>query len=348
MLPCGTSRPARDSGGVEAPTTMRYMPDGPGLDGTPHLRLGVAPPARPAPALQLGVEPGVPVLPGCEADTATALVLNLLRSPAGRARIERIDAVTAATFSGDHLFAMWALAEPDAALARAEALDDAARAVEYGVCRSDEATQIACFCRAYPEETGVQEPALLYSALLPQVQALLDRPKDFDLYWIGEYSDVLRANHMLHSGAVVVDDHPELDLTVIHTPLRLHDFTRLTVASQFRLLTVRSENTYMLEYRRESWTQFRSRRPQPRIDLRPLATRLNMFELAQGTWRAGALDEPVPRLIFDDGRGVASPSKIDADTVIAEVLDHLREGARRPELWWRPPPAAAPSAPEKP
>jgi hypothetical protein len=307
---------------------MRYVPDGPEVDAVAHVRLGPTPYGRAAPALTLGTEPGITLPAAWRADTTAAVVLRLLRTPAGREALGGLEAVTSDAFSGDRLLAMWALTAPEAALARAEAIDDAARAAEFGVCRSEEATQIACFLRAYPEETGVRHPALLYSALLPQVERLLDTPKAFDLYWIGEYSDVLRANHLLHSGAVQIEDYPELDLTVMQTPLRLHDFTRLTAAAMFRLLTVRSENTYTLEYRRESWVQYQSRRPLPRLDLRPLAQRLNLFERAPGTWRAEPLTDPIPRLLLDAGDGRPAPSSIDAETVIAEVLDFLRAAGR--------------------
>ena len=315
---------------------MRYVPDGPELDAVPHVRLGRTPGGRAAPAMELGTEPGVTLPPALRADTTTGVVLNLLRSPGDWQKLDGVSAVTSASFSGDLLCALWALTDPQGALARAEQIEESARAMEFGVCRSEEAAQIACFIRAYPEESGITEPVLLYSALLPQVARLLDAPREFDLYWIGEYSDVLRANHLLHSGAVQIEDYPELDLTIMQTPLRLHDLTRLTATSGFRLLTIRSENTYTLEYRRESWVQYCSRRPLPRIDLRPLAQRLNLFERAPGAWCAEPVIEPAPRLFLDDGRGIAAPSRIDAETVVAEVLDFLRTGARRPELHWTP------------
>lgn len=315
---------------------MRYVPDSPAVDALPHARLGPVPAGRRAPQLVLGTEPGVVLPPALRADTMATLVLRLLRSPDHRSLLDGIEAVTTDTFSGDRLLALWALCAPEEALARAEAIDDAARAAEFGVVRSEQAAQIACFFRAYPDEAGVQDAALLYSALLPQVARLVDRPRDFDLYWIGEYSDVIQSENLLRSGAVQIEDEPELDLTVLTTPLRLHDLTRFTAASQFRLLTVRSENTYTLEYRRESWVQFQSRRPLPRVDLRPLAARLNLFERTPGVWRAEPVTEPTPRLFLDAGAGRPAPSSIDATTVIAEVKDYLRTAARRPELHWSP------------
>lgn len=315
---------------------MRYVPDSPTIEALRHARIGPVPPGRTAPTLALGNEPGTGVPPRYGADTATGVALQLLRSPDAAALLSGLEAVTTHSFSGDRLLAMWALCSPDEALARARLLVAAARAAEFGVAHAEEAAQIACFFRAYPEESGIEDAAALYTDLLPKVRQLLDRPKDFDLYWIGEYSDVLQANNLLGSGAVQIENDPSLDLSLIHTPLRLHDLTRLTAAACSRLLTVRSENTYVLEYRRESWVPFPEGHPLPRIDLRPLAQRLNLFERAPGRWQAEPLDVPVPRLFLDAGQGRPAPSTIAAATVIDEVVSYLQDAARRTELHWTP------------
>lgn len=321
---------------IEANVPMRYLPDGPALDGLPHLRLGPTPPGRPTPALTLCAGPGAAVPPALRADTVTGMALRLLRTTDTRAALDGIETVTTGVFDGDHLLALFALTQPDAALARVGQLESAARAVAFGVCRSEEERQIACFVRSYPDEAGIHDPAALYATLVPEAVRLLDSPRDFDLYWIGEYSDVLRADYLLNSGAVQVDEAPDLDLTTIQTPLDLHDLVRLTAARGHRVLTVRSENTYILEYRRESWVRFPLVRPLPRIDLRPLAQRLGLFERAPGVWRTDPVTDPTPRLFLDDGRGRPSPSTLDAQTVIAEVMDYLRAAGRRPELQWTP------------
>ena len=314
---------------------MHYVPDSGELYALAHVRLGPAPANAPQPTLHLGNEPGIRLPLHLRADTTAEIVLRLLRSE-DAARLHQLTAVTSAHFQPGHLLAMWALCEPADALARAERLEDAARAAEFGVRRSSEAVQVACFLRAYREETGITDDAELYRALLPHIGRLLDRPKDFDLYWVGEYSDVIQSDSLLGSGAVQVEVFDEIDLTVMYTPLRLHDITRYSATPTFRLLTVRSENTYILEYRRESWVQYRSRRPLPRTDLAPLAHRLNLFERAPGRWRADPVTLPVPRMYLDAGDGRPAPSSIDAATVVAETVEYLRLTARRRELHWSP------------
>lgn len=313
-----------------------YAPDTPALDGRPHLRVGLAPAGRRPPDLAVGNEPGLDMPAAPRADTAAAAALAFLRSAGSAERLATLEAMTSATFSAGHLFAMWALANPDDALSLATKLEEAALAVEFHTARTDDAAKIACFFRGYAEESGITDDAEIYQDLLPQAGKLLEQPRDFDLLWIGHYTDILQANSVLNSGAVQIDEYDDLDLTVMQTPLRLDDITRMNAAGHYRLLTVRSENTFTLEYRRESWVRYRSRRPLPRIDLRPLAARLNMFERAEGQWRAAAMTVPVARLFFDAGTGRSSPSLLSAETVIAETLDHLRAGARRPEWQWSP------------
>lgn len=132
-----------------------------------------------------------------------------------------------------------------------------------------------------------------------------------------------------------VEEDPDLDLAVLDTPLDLHDLTRLSCSALPRLLTIRSENTYTFEYRFEGWVQYQSRRVLPRIDLAPLAQRLNLFERRSGRWRAEPMRQPVARLFLDDGAGPA-PSSLDRETLVAELLDYLRANAGNHALQWSP------------
>jgi hypothetical protein len=274
--------------------------------------------------------------PALRAATGTEIVLNLLRSPDAAERLAGIEAVTCETCDADGLLAVWALLHPEPALHRAHRITAAARAGAFGVWDEDEAAQFVCWVINYPEDLGITDPAEAIHTLLPQVPGMLDRPRDHDLYWIGEYSDVITADAMFRSGAVEVEEHPTIDLAVLHTPLRLHDLVRFRPSVMSRHLTVRAENTYIVEYRRESWTPYPDRRVPPRIDLRPLAARLNLFERNPGHWRAEPVSERKPRLFLDRGDGRSAPSSLDAETAIAEVVDYLTANATKEDLLWTP------------
>jgi hypothetical protein len=306
-------------------------------------------PHDPRARLELSNWPGSNTPREFAADTGAETVLRFLRSPTAEVALRELRVASSPRFDGGALLALWALLSPAQALANAQRLIAAARAAEFGVGEGIEARAFVCTVNAFqnPDESPLG-PALaalsederstrLFEALLPQVGAMLENIRAFDLLWFGEYSDVLQSEHLLESGAVQVESVPELDLVVLDTPLRLHPLVALTATTGFsRLLTVRSENTYSLTYRYESWVRYQSYRPLPRIELGRLATRLNMFELHAGSWRADAAATPTAALYLDDGRGGPTPSSLDRETALAEMLEYLRAHQADERLHWRP------------
>ncbi len=293
--------------------------------------------------------PGVPTPKEFLGDSGAETVLRLLRSGLADEILAGIDAATSTRFDCGGLLALWALLNPDEALGREAPLTAAARAAEFGVSVSFEASAVVMTVSTYmrandsplaAELEGLVDEdrvTLLYARLLPQIGALLDNVKPFEMLWFAEYTDVMQSNALLHSGAVLIEMLPELDLVILDTPLRLHPLVRLTAAAGgSRLLTVRSENTFSLDYRYESWVQYQSRRPLPRIALSPLAARLNLFERRDGRWRAQEVSSPTPRLYFDDGSGRPSPSSIARETVVEEIADYLAAHRDDQSLLWSP------------
>jgi hypothetical protein len=59
--------------------------------------------------------------------------------------------------------------------------------------------------------------------------------------------------------------------------------------------------TYELTYRYETWVQYQTRRPRPRVDLTSLADRLNSEETAPGRWVAQPASALTPVLRLDGG-----------------------------------------------
>lgn len=312
---------------------MRYIAYGSESATTPHLLWGTR--AVAGTVLALSHEPGGRLLEPEHGDTHAETALLLARS--GRlAELEHVTpGVTSDHFDADRLLAVWVCQEPEAALLRADAVIAAARAGIYGVYERDEAAQFACWVRSILDEQRPVDDDAAFQVTLPLVQAVLDSPREHDLTWIGEYSDVIVSKSMLNSGAVQFDHYDDLGLTVMHTPIDLHDLVRLSAVSTPRLLTVRSENTYVFEYRRESWVRRRTPAP-PRVHLSSFASRLNLFERNEGRWRADPIDAPVSRLYLDGGLGRFAPSSIDVEVVIEELLDYLRAAATIPDMCWSP------------
>lgn len=316
---------------------MQYVADPTRLGSAPHLAVA----SRPSPGAARTVSnlPGAPPSVTPHADTTVEMVLALLGSERGRQRLDGLEFVSSDHFDADSLLGVWAVLNPDQALARSAAVEAAARAGIFGVARTTAAAQFACWVASIVGEKCLTDPAEAMEYALPRVAEVLDDPRSHDLDWIGEYSDVINANAMLHSGAVEIEEYDDLDLAVMATPIWLHDVTRFSAMRGFRVLTVLTENHYTVEYRAESWVQYRSRTPAPRVDLRPLAARLNLFERNPGVWRATATDARNARLYLDNGSGRIAPSSIDAETVTAETLDFFRDASRRIDLHWSPYPS---------
>ena len=102
---------------------------------------------------------------------------------------------------------------------------------------------------------------------------------------------------MIANGVVTIEEIPEIDLAVVTIPddetsrrghrfagesfegvhpMALHNATHC-----LRLLVVHGRR-YQFVDRYETWVQYRSRRPLPRVDMRPLAERLTECEQRLG------------------------------------------------------------------
>ncbi len=64
---------------------------------------------------------------------------------------------------------------------------------------------------------------------------------------------------------------------------------------RFAVVVVRDQN-YEFTYRYETWVQYRSRRPRPRVDLTGLAEQLNDQESSPGRWTADPVSSLTPNL----------------------------------------------------
>jgi hypothetical protein len=76
-------------------------------------------------------------------------------------------------------------------------------------------------------------------------------------------------------------------------------------------------------YRYESWVQMVSYRPQPRVDLSPLAEELCTLETQGARWTFDGVDQLTPALHLDD----ATESTIDPDRFLVMLGDALTTGA---------------------
>ena len=249
-------------------------------------------------------------------------------------------------FDQDGLVAIHALSAPDHALAHRELLEDLAAAGDFATYRFREAARLSMVVHAFvdPERSPVTRPvedADLYRELLgrlPELAADPDAAKDL---WEEEDQALSESEAALASGRVRITEHPEVDLAVVDfadagphwsghrfSDQRFEDIHPMAVnnaTDRFALLVVRGRR-YRFTYRYETWVQYRSRRPKPRVDLAPLAEELTAAEPGGARWFAEPVGDLAPVLALVDG----DESGLDHGAVLERLTRHL---ATAPAAW---------------
>lgn len=294
-------------------------------------------------------------------DTSTEIALAWIEDHDPR---EVAAIVTNNHFDEDGLLGMFALLEPALAWRHRQLMADTARAADLGEYRSREAARLFFVLEGHadprrsplPPATFHGSPrdrvAALYRAMLPRLPSLLAAPGRWRTLWLDQEQHLEASEALLDSGRASIEEEPELDLAIIRIPeglpprpvwrylereeavlhpLAIHRRTRAgrLVRIQGRCLSV--------QYRYESWLQLASRRPAMRVDLHPLADRLNQHE-RNGHW------------VWEDTLGIAPRLYLAGATASSllpgAILRELRrELASQPPVWdpynWRVPPPEA-------
>jgi Family of unknown function (DUF6687) len=301
---------------------MRYVPCEE-LGGRPCIVVDGA--ARAEALMTLSHWPGSGTPAILQDDLSTQIVFHYLDHPELHVAV---DAATNDHFDEDGLAGLFTLTRPEEALVRRQAVCDFASAGDFGTYSNREAAYCAFVVSAYadpersplgasffrqPESTRV---AGLYTELLGHFPALLDRPQRYADLWRDEAKVLDATERAVRSGIIRIEEVPALDLAVVTLPpdatsTRVHRFAQVrqleyhpmaiyNATQRLRILYLKGRS-YELEYRYESWVQYMSRRPLPRVDLSPLAERLSVDEAAAssnqraGTWTFDGVAALTPR-----------------------------------------------------
>jgi hypothetical protein len=301
-------------------------------------------------ALTLSHWPGSPTPPELREDLSAQIAFRALDHPAW---FEGIDVVSNNHFDQDGLASAYALVDPEAALARRDAVIDVARAGDFGTFACRDSARIAMavaayedprsspldsalLTRPYPEVT-----AFLYHALLPRFSEMLDHPDRHRDLWEHEDEHLGASISAVERGIVHIDENCAVDLAVVTVPEEwaprpTHRFTQEwteavhpmavnNATERFRILLVQGHR-YRLELRYESWVMFVSHPVVPRPDLRLLADELTALEPRHVCWEADPPGSLTPQLrIVDDDESNLSP-----ELVATHVVAFL---ARAPAAW---------------
>lgn len=302
---------------------MRYAPYDT-LDGVPHVIVDGK--AREDTVLTLSHWPGSATHEALRADLSAEIAFRYLDHPE---LAVPVDVVSNNHFDHDGLASVFVLVEPQAAVARRERVVDFARAGDFARFETRAAAQASFAMTSLQREVEGDR----YTALLPCLPEVLDRPERFRDRWEDEDAHLAESEAAIASGTVQIDELPELDLAIVTVPETwserqvprfnsvepgaVHPMAVHNATDRFRVLYRRGRR-YELQLRYETWVQYVSRRPLPRPDLRPLAAELSARE-GTGSWVFEDVGGMTPRLRLEG----AEESSIAPEPFVDAVVDAL-------------------------
>jgi hypothetical protein len=305
------------------------------LDGEPNVIVDGS--ATGGTVLTLSHWPKSPVPAGLERDLSAEMALAYLAR--GDLHGDAL-AVSNNHFDQDGLVSVFALSQPSEAAARQEFLVDVAAAGDFATFRNRDAARVSMIIAAFadPERSplgalgdGSYESRVgaLYPEMLRLLPEFCDDPSRWRELWTDEDATLAASEALIDNGTVTIDENDALDLAVIHVPesapsagghrfgggrweLGLHPMAVCNATERFVVLTVRGPR-YEVLYRYETWVQYWTRRPRPRVDLGPLAERLNAGERGGAVWAFEGVDALAPRLyVVNDAATTLSPHEFQA------------------------------------
>lgn len=263
--------------------------------------------------------------PELKADLSAEIVFNFLDWAEAESIKGKAEAVSNNHFDEDGLVGIFALLNPEAAQEEKELLLDIATAGDFGTYKNREAAQVTfvlqawaqpdksplkrtVFRRPYDEITGI-----LYEELLPRFSNIFQRVNFLEQYWKDEDELLAWSENAIQAGSIKIDEYPHLDFSVIETPGTkewvdsrpivdgarwthsvCHQFAAHNATTSSRILVTDGKH-HDFYYRYETWVETVVRKPQPRLDLKPIAERLNRLE-GKSLWTAENIKDIVPHL----------------------------------------------------
>lgn len=258
---------------------------------------------------------GAPTPAAVKDDTSAAIVLNAMRQNLPELNLPY---VTANHFDVDGFVGVWALLNPEQALEQEELLRQMAligdfRELDLNHPLAGEALKLVCWLNAKErelfyrpfeademEEKEAAQCVQKFRYFLREFGRVLQDPDWEQGAWEDEVGGVLLGYRDMYKPETKLSRFPELGLVIIETPHPLHYYALFSRTQGFdTVLSCYEGNKYELEYKYTTWVDIASRPTLPRINLEPLAIRLNELETTDHTWTWDSITETGPLLRLD-------------------------------------------------
>ncbi|WP_210485794.1 DUF6687 family protein [Rufibacter aurantiacus] len=260
-----------------------------------------------------------PTPPELREDTSAGMVLRALTQ--NYPGLQQYRYVTANHFDIDALMGVWALLNPELALAHEETLRQMAiigdfRELDLAAPYAEEALKLVCWINAeekarfYPpfgaedlEENEVIASIPKFHYFLEAFEEVLCNPALFQQVWESEFNVVKEGYAQVYGPTSRIIQNPALGLVVVQTPAPVHYYALFSLTAGYDIVvSCYPENRYEVECKYTTWVDLGSRPTLPRPDLRPLAGMLNSLEKSGLTWMADGITDTGPLMRLQAGK----------------------------------------------
>jgi hypothetical protein len=303
----------------------------------PHLSVDGMTPSGP----NLSHWPGNRTPRRYKADLSTGICLNFAAAPADERAAFLGDAAFVVNdhYDTDGFLSMLAVTRPELALVHEPLCLSAAATGDFQAYQSrggfavdrivaNLARPDSPVADLFADLRGAEKALARYRWLLDHAERVLTGPEAFAPCWLDEWRRQTAELAACRAGSLERTLLPAAGLSIVRTEAPVQRMTLNTLAGAYRVLHVLEAADgprYRYHDRTESWFEVVSFTPLPRVDLRPLAARLQELEgdpAGPHRWCADPPTEPVPELWFG----------IDEPQVYGQVTRALEPSRLRPEL----------------
>lgn len=263
-----------------------------------------------------------------------------------RASLDGVEVVSNNHFDEDGLVSVFAMVDPEKALAMKDFLIEVARAGDFSMCHDRDAARVSFVLSAWTDPdrsplsrrifggTTEELNQVLYEELLKRLPKVVDKVGNLKEFWEPEDRVLEATENAIIAGKIKIEEDRDIDLAVVTLPddgildddevlenpsswisSELHPIAVHNKIDCFRVLVIRKQH-YELYYRYETWIDFVSRILKERIDLANLVKRLNTTERSGGQWSFSGVDKIISRLKLEG----AEESSISP----SHFLDYIR------------------------
>jgi len=281
-------------------------------------------------------------------DTSTDIAFAYLKSPAFH---NDSGIVSNSHYDEDGLLSMFALTNPAEAWAHKDWLIRTSYASDFWRCTDEDAAKLSFVLAAWTDPEVSPLPADIfelplrqkiiaeYRLMLEALPGILSDPYKDEQFWQPEFQFWQDSIAYIDSGEVRLEEWPDLDTVVVRVPgdlppqrirrylthweLPVHPFAIFAKTNCSRVIWVHGQQVSM-QFRYESWVQVSSFKPQPRVDLQPLAELLS--ELDGTDWQFDGVHEVAAGLY----RANEEAGSLAADEVLQALAAFLKDA---PPAW---------------